>query len=173
MKGKNATNLAPDTVAALPQELRRRWNGANQVLIWKPRSKIWKGPTQHQFHLFISFTSLLQFVGFHLFSKLCLSVLFFAACSFSCMLSCFIVRHQVSQSESGVSYRIYRAWERTICLFISTASGALVVGPFQKFLVTSSLPSKNPGDSSECSMEQSQSANGSLLQSVVVCGSLW
>ena len=91
MKGKNATNLAPDTVAALPQELRRRWNGANQVLIWKPRSKIWKGPTQLQFHLFISFTSLLQFVGFHLFSKLCLSVLillalFYALFVFRCML---------------------------------------------------------------------------------------
>ena len=127
MKGKNATNLAPDTVAALPQELRRRWNGANQVLIWKPRSKIWKGPTQLQFHLFISFTSLLQFVGFHLFSKLCLSVLFFAACSFSCMLSCFIVRHQVSQSESGVSYRIYRAWERTICLFIDCGLAIVIV----------------------------------------------
>ena len=91
MKGKNATNPAPDTVAALPQELRRRWNGANQVLIWKPRSKIWKGPTQLQFHLFISFTSLLQFVCFHLFSKLCLSVLillalFYALFVFRCML---------------------------------------------------------------------------------------
>ena len=58
-------------------------------------------------------------------------------------------------------------------VFVSTASGALVVGLFQKFLITSPLASKNPGDSSECSMEKSQSANDSLLQSVVVCGSLW
>ena len=41
----------------------------------------------------------------------------------------------------------------SVSAFISTASGALVVGPFQKFLVTSSLASKKPGDSFEFSME--------------------
>ena len=58
-----------------------------------------------------------------------------------------------------------------IWLFISTASGALVVGGVRDICMY--VCSIQSGDSFECSMEYNQSVSGSQWQSVVVCGSLW
>ena len=59
-------------------------------------------------------------------------------------------------------------------IFVSTASGALVVGGVRD-ICSSSIEYRwiDPGDRFECSMEYNQSVSGSQWQSVVVCGSLW
>ena len=55
--------------------------------------------------------------------------------------------------------------------FVSTASGALVVGGVRDICIDGWMDI--PGDRFECSMEYNQSVSGSQWQSVVVCGSLW